>query len=62
MDASRLVPVGHGKNQPIASNKTEEGRSQNRRVEFRMVVKEDLHEARGEISGMPVKGRAPFKR
>lgn len=35
----RLIPVGHGKNQPIASNKTEEGRSQNRRVEFRMTVK-----------------------
>ncbi len=39
VDAGRLVPVGHGKNQPIASNKTEEGRSQNRRVEFRMTVK-----------------------
>jgi outer membrane protein OmpA-like peptidoglycan-associated protein len=35
----RLVPVGHGKNQPIASNKTEEGRQENRRVEFRMTVK-----------------------
>ena len=35
----RLIPVGHGKNQPIASNKTEDGRSQNRRVEFRMTVK-----------------------
>lgn len=35
----RLISVGHGKNQPIASNKTEEGRSQNRRVEFRMTVK-----------------------
>lgn len=39
--AERLIPVGHGKNQPIASNKTEEGRSQNRRVEFRMIVKEE---------------------
>ena len=39
IDTGRLVPVGHGKNQPIASNKTEEGRSQNRRVEFRMTVK-----------------------
>ncbi|MEZ4739649.1 MAG: PKD domain-containing protein [Flavobacteriales bacterium] len=39
IDPVRLVPVGHGKNQPIASNKTEEGRQQNRRVEFRMTVK-----------------------
>jgi len=40
IDPRRLIPVGHGKNQPIASNKTEEGRSRNRRVEFRMTVKE----------------------
>ena len=39
VDPLRLVPVGHGKNHPIASNKTEAGRSQNRRVEFRMTVK-----------------------
>lgn len=39
VDPLRLVPVGHGKNHPIASNKTETGRSQNRRVEFRMTVK-----------------------
>ncbi|MEO8591299.1 MAG: OmpA family protein [Flavobacteriales bacterium] len=39
VDPIRLMPIGHGKNQPIASNKTEEGRSLNRRVEFRMTVK-----------------------
>jgi outer membrane protein OmpA-like peptidoglycan-associated protein len=37
----RLIPVGHGKNQPIASNRTEEGRSRNRRVEFRVTVKDE---------------------
>lgn len=41
VSGDRLVPVGHGKNQPIASNKTDEGRSLNRRVEFRMTVKGD---------------------
>ena len=39
VDSERLIAVGHGKNQPIATNKTEQGRAQNRRVEFRMIVK-----------------------
>lgn len=47
----RLIPIGHGKNQPIASNKTEEGRSQNRRVEFRMVVKGDAPRPAEQLSG-----------
>ncbi len=40
--SNRLIAIGHGENQPIASNKNEAGRSQNRRVEFRMVVKDDI--------------------
>lgn len=40
--AERMVPIGHGENQPIASNKNEEGRGLNRRVEFRLVVKAQL--------------------
>jgi OOP family OmpA-OmpF porin len=35
VDAGRLTPVGLGFSQPIADNSTEEGRSQNRRIEFR---------------------------
>ena len=31
---SRLTPVGKGSHEPVASNKTAEGRSKNRRVEF----------------------------
>lgn len=49
VDPSRLKSIGHGKNQPIASNKTESGRSRNRRVEFRMVVVEDAK----SLSSMP---------
>ncbi|MBL7946171.1 MAG: OmpA family protein, partial [Flavobacteriales bacterium] len=41
VSTDRLIPIGHGKNQPIASNKTEEGRSLNRRVEFRVTVKDE---------------------
>ena len=37
----RLVPVGHGENHPIADNKSAAGRAQNRRVEFRLVMRED---------------------
>ncbi|MCC7502635.1 MAG: OmpA family protein [Flavobacteriales bacterium] len=37
----RLVPVGHGENHPIANNADEEGRGQNRRVEFRIQVQDD---------------------
>ena len=36
IDKSRLFPVGHGKDGPVASNDTEEGRALNRRVEFRL--------------------------
>ena len=34
--ASRLIPVGYGKDKPVADNDTEEGRHQNRRIEFKV--------------------------
>ena len=35
----RLSPVGYGSDKPIAANATEEGRTRNRRVEFRILRK-----------------------
>jgi OmpA-OmpF porin, OOP family len=37
--AGRLTTKGHGQDKPIGDNSTEEGRSQNRRVEFHIVEK-----------------------
>lgn len=37
IDAKRLIIRGYGKSKPIASNKTEEGRQKNRRVEFKFI-------------------------
>lgn len=41
VDAKRISAKGMGKTQPVASNKTEEGRAQNRRVEVRYTVHEN---------------------
>ena len=38
IDASRLTTKGYGRRNPVASNKSEEGRASNRRVEFRIVA------------------------
>lgn len=46
---SNLVAQGYGESQPIASNETEEGREQNRRIEFRLLV--EAEEAEGEATG-----------
>jgi OOP family OmpA-OmpF porin len=37
VDPARLRAEGYGEYQPIASNKTEEGRAKNRRVEFKLI-------------------------
>jgi outer membrane protein OmpA-like peptidoglycan-associated protein len=37
VDGKRLVAKGYGQAQPIASNDTEQGRADNRRVQFKII-------------------------
>jgi outer membrane protein OmpA-like peptidoglycan-associated protein len=39
IDQSRMTATGFGESKPVATNKTAAGRSQNRRVEFNLVIK-----------------------
>ncbi|MBK6291536.1 MAG: OmpA family protein [Ignavibacteria bacterium] len=39
IDKARLVPKGYGERKPVASNDTDEGRQQNRRVEITIITK-----------------------
>ncbi len=45
---SNLSAKGYGEAEPIADNKTEDGREANRRIEFRLVLPEDVAEDKNE--------------
>jgi len=38
-DSNRLIPVGNGPNNPVASNSTSDGRARNRRTDIKVVAK-----------------------
>jgi OOP family OmpA-OmpF porin len=52
IDTSRLTTIGYGMDRPIADNKTESGRSKNRRTEFRLLMGDEGKPATGD-SGPP---------
>ncbi|MCX5752707.1 MAG: OmpA family protein [Candidatus Krumholzibacteria bacterium] len=45
VDPSRFTAMGYGESQPIATNDTEEGRQQNRRVELAIMANDKLKKA-----------------
>jgi OOP family OmpA-OmpF porin len=52
VERSRLVPEGYGEEQPIDSNETDEGRQNNRRVEFRIL----------EVDGKPIEASQRYEK
>ncbi len=42
IEPARILTVGHGSDEPLADNRTDLGRQQNRRIEFRILVPSDL--------------------
>lgn len=51
IDSQRMTAIGYGEDQPIASNKTENGSQQNRRVEVAIFANEKMKKAaeKGEL-------------
>ncbi len=44
LDSGRLIEAGRGESEPVATNETEEGRQQNRRVEVAIYANEEYRE------------------
>ncbi len=51
IDASKLNTEGRGETQPVADNKTAEGKAQNRRVEFIFKPEADNYKTKAGVSG-----------
>jgi outer membrane protein OmpA-like peptidoglycan-associated protein len=51
VDPTRFTIMGYGESQPIATNETSEGRSQNRRVELAIMANEKLKKVAEEKTG-----------
>ena len=54
--AERITAIGYGSDKPIADNKTSSGRTQNRRIEFRLLTADD---AKAAPAGGALEGAAP---
>jgi outer membrane protein OmpA-like peptidoglycan-associated protein len=61
VNAARVATRGYGKSYPIASNDTEQGRAENRRVEIKLspVTQQDYNGAQPPRPGQPVRPGYP---
>ena len=50
VESARLEAVGYGDARPVASNRTDDGRAKNRRIEFRILAQETV---RPEVKSAP---------
>jgi len=63
IDSSRLVSIGYGLDRPIGDNGTENGRSKNRRTEFRVLIGDDgkpVEQAPASGNAAPAPGAPAF--